>query len=222
MNWTGTRWSGLMETVWLQPAAEGSLKERYRLRIEQGVQRATSEIYVLQADISAGKDTWPTVSSNPEREASMVDELSQYLADSTAIGSVSMLAQQAIDSSGRVNIEQPKGSEPYLKLDLPFVRAWASMDLAVQKAGFTVDDLNRSQMILYVNYSESEAEEDKGGWFSWLCWGSDEDAVSTDYLIKMREISSDSVVITIHRPDDAPMQEGEASRLLKLIKKYLS
>ena len=211
--------NGLLETVWMQPAKEGSLKERYRLRIEQGVQRGTCEVYVLQADLRAGKEEWPAVSSSPEREEIMTRELSQYLADSTALASVSMLAQQAIDSAGRVSIEQPKEGEPYLKLDLPFSRAWASMNLAVKKAGFTVDDLDRSQRLLYVNYTASNPDDDEGGFFS---WGSDDEPEGVDYLVKMEEISSDTVIITIIRPDDKPMQEGEAAQLLKLIKKYLA
>lgn len=211
--------NGLLETAWMQPAAEDSLKERYRLRIEQGVQRGTCEVYVLQADLRAGREEWPAVSSNSEREDIMTQELSQYLADSTAEASVSMLAQQAIDSAGRVSIEQPKEGEPYLKLDLPFSRAWASLNLAVKKAGFTLDDLDRSQRLVYVNYIAEDPDADEGGFFS---WGSDEEPEGVDYLIKMDEASSDSVIISIIRPDDEPMREGEAAELLKLIKKYLA
>ena len=211
--------SGLLETVWMQPSVKGSLKERYRLRIEQGVQRGTCEVYVLQADLRAGKDEWPAVSTDPEREKLMTQELSQYLADRTSAASVSMLAQQAIDSSGRVSIEQPNDGDPYLKLDLPFSRAWASLNLSAKKAGFTVDDLDRSQRLLYVNYIAADADEDEDGFFS---WGSDEPPEGIDYLVKMQEISSETVIITVIRADDEPMQEGEAAHLLKLIKKYLA
>lgn len=214
--------NGLLETVWLQPATEDVLKERYRLRIEQGVQRGTSEVYVLQADLRAGKEEWPATSTNPEREQIMIEELSQYLADSTAAASVSMLAQQAIDSSGRVSIEQPKEGEPYLKLDLPFSRAWASVGLAVKKAGFTVDDLDRSQRLLYVNYIEIDPEADEGGFFFGWFGGGGEELEGIDYLVKMQEISSETVIITVHSPEGEPMPEGEAAKLLKLIKKYLA
>lgn len=214
--------NGILETAWLQPAGTDSLKERYRLRIEQGVQRGTSEVYVLQADLTAGTDQWPLQSSKPERERVMVEELAQYLADSAAGASVSMLAQQAIDSSGRVTIQQPRQGEPYLNLRLPFDRAWASLKLAVEKAGFTVEDLNRSQRILYVNYIETDPEEDKGGWFSWLFGGSDDEPVGVDYLVKMRVVSEETVIITIHRADEQPFKDGEAAKLLKLIKKYLT
>ena len=62
-------------------------------------------------------------------------------------------------------------------------------------------------------------DEDEGEFFY---WGSEDEPEGIDYLIKMQEISSETVIITIIRPDDMPMQEGEAAHLLKLIKKYLA
>ncbi len=212
--------TGIMETVWMQPAAEGTLKERYRLRIEQGVQRGTSEVYVLQANITAGEQQWPSSSSNPEREATMVKELSQYLADSVAVASVSMLAEQAIDSSGKVSIEQPQDGAPYLKLDLSFARAWASLGLALNKAKFTIDDLDRSQKLYYVNYVEV-SDDDDGGFFNWF-GGDDEEPAGVDYLIKMHDVTDESVIITIQKEGDEPLPEGEDTRLLQLIKRYLA
>ncbi len=216
---------GILETGWLQPQGEDALRERYRLRIEQGIQRGTSEVYVLQADIRAGRDQWPDSSSDPEREKVMVQELAQYLADSQAAAAVSMLAEQAIESTGRVTLKESQQSQPYLQLRLPFPRAWASVHSALEKAGYSVEDLNRDQRTFYLKYTESKDEDEKeAGFFSRLFGGGDEQPATTRYLLHVRESDNkpETVTITIERESGEGMAQEEAKRQLKNIKIHLS
>jgi outer membrane protein assembly factor BamC len=213
---------GLLETDWITPALEGAVRERYQLRIEQGVQRETSEIYVLQASLAAGLEDWPDQSSDKQRETLLSDELAQFLANSPA-AAVSMLAQQTIDSSGKVTIEEYSGAQPYIKLQLPFSRAWASLRRALTKAGYQIDDLDRSQRLFYVNYSEQQASGEESGFFASLFGGDDE--VSTDavaYLVKVKESDSESVEITIEVQEPDAVGAVEPKTLLKLIKRHIS
>lgn len=215
--------NGILETTWFQPSGEGTLKERFRFRIDQGVQRGSSEVYILQADVRAGEDEWPETSSNTTREAIMIKEISQYLADNRTAGSVSMLAQQAIDSSGRVTLEQEKGAEPYIHLKLPFFRAWASLGRSIRKAGFQIDDLDRSRRVYFVHFGGDVIDEaDEPGWFG--RWFGDDEAKEEGmaYFIRVQERDSLQVTITVERQSGESMEEGEADKLLKLIKRHLS
>ena len=213
--------NGVLETTWIQPAEAELAKERYRLRIVQGVQRGSSEVYVLQMSEGEGSE-WPKLSANIERENLMIQQLSQFLADTAIEGSVSMLAQQAIDSSGRVTIEQLQGSESFIRLELPLFRAWASLGLAIEKSGFELEDLDVSQHYYYVRYKHVKKEEDEG-WFSGWFGRDEKDTVpGVAYLIHMKEKSAERVEITIEKQGDEVFEEGELSTLLKLIKKHLS
>lgn len=214
--------SGILETAWLQPQGEGMLKERYRLRIDQGVQRGTSEVYVLQADLRDGLEGWPQRSTNSEREQLMTQELAQYLADSAAAAAVSMLAQQAIESSGRLSLIETDEHEFFLKLDLPFSRAWAGVGLALEKAGFTVDDKNREQRVYYLHYVDTEESDDKPGFFSRLFGGRGKDELGKPYLLYIRETDGESVLISIRDKKDKVLDAEETKKRLKLIKKHLS
>lgn len=215
--------SGILETGWLQPKGDGLLKERYQLRIEQGIQRGTSEVYVLQADLRAGTDQWPKHSSNKKREKLMTKELAQYLADSAAAAAVSMLAQQAIDSSGRVALREDANEQPYLRLQLPFPRAWASVERALEKAGFTVDDLNREQRTYYLHYKDKDNEDDEPGFFSSLFGGDNKDDKGTPYLLYVKESDAGTVHISIAPQEkDQKLDKKEAKKLLQLIKIHLS
>lgn len=215
--------NGIIETQWIQPALEGVPKERYQLRIEQGVQRDTSEVYVLQADISTGTGDWPTDSSNDEREELLTTELAQYLANSADAAAVSMLAQQTINSSGRVNITENAEKKPSINLQLPFPRAWASLRSALDKAGYRIDDLDRSKHLYFVSYSEQHANDEKPGFFASLFTGSGEKpSDGIDYLINVKELDEKSVEVTIKRQDDTVMEKTETEKLLRLIKRHIS
>src|SRR5262249_29836314 len=152
------------------PKAEGVSRERYRFRIEQGVQRGSSEVYVLQQAELAG-DTWPATSSNSARESEMIKALAQFIADNGSTGAVSMLAQRGIESKGKVFLNKPVGQRPYLSLDLPFDRSWASLTLALPKAGFTVDDLNRNEREFWLRFTPPIDPADKPGmWSRFWTW----------------------------------------------------
>lgn len=217
--------SGIIETGWLQPSGEDQLRERYRLRIDQGVQRGTSEVYVLQADIRAGTDNWPQQSSNDERATIMTKELAQYLADSSAAAAVSMLAQQAIDSSGKITLEEDDQSQVFIRLSLPFSRAWASVGRSLEKAGYHVDDLNRSEQTYFVHYQEKHQRDKKKGFISRLfSWGGSDKKSDkgTPYLVKLSQQSNDTVIITIERQSGEAMAKSESEQLLKLIKRHMA
>jgi outer membrane protein assembly factor BamC len=218
--------SGIIETSWLQPSGEGALRERYRLHIDQGVQRGTSEIYVLQADIRAGEEQWPASSSNDERAKVMTTELAQYLADSTAAAAVSMLAQQALDSSGKITLEEDASQNAFIRLKLPFSRAWASVGRSLEKSGYTVDDLNRSEQVYYVHYQQNKDKKQKKGFFSRMFSWSSSDKENTDkgvpYLIKVSSMDDQSVAISIQRQSGKAMTKAETEQLLKQIKRNIA
>lgn len=212
---------GEMETAWIQPVDGELPKERYQLSIEQGVQRGSSEVRVKQMTIEAGQN-WPDESSNKAREDSLVSQLSQFLADAAIDSSVSMLAEQAIDASGRVSIEQEQGRDPYILLKLPEYRAWASLGLALNKAGYVQDDLDATQQLYYVHYDHIDEEEDEG-WFSgWFGGDEGPEANRVDYYVRMKQRDSQFMEITIELQSGEPMAEGEADTLLKMIKRHLT
>lgn len=237
--------AGVIETGWLQPSGATETRERYRFRIEQGVQRNSSEIFILQSQLGDG---WPERSTHPDREAEMLEALAQYIADSGSTGSVSMLAQRALDARGRVFLER-RGQQPMLRLDLPFERGWASLDAALPKAGFVVDDRNREARQFWVHYAPAEAaaddgedEGDKRGWFGSLWHGlfgsddADEEEAGgpeASYLVTVTSSGApsgtpseasgrDQLRIGIARQDGGELTPSQAEALLLRIKSKLS
>ncbi|MET0378697.1 MAG: outer membrane protein assembly factor BamC [Spongiibacteraceae bacterium] len=221
---------GIIETGWLQPAT-GTGRERYRFRIEQGVQRGSSEVYIVQADANAGENTWPTTSSNAQREADMMKALAQFVADNGSTGAVSMLAQQGINAQGKVFLERQAGQPLRLRLALSFERAWASLETGLPKAGFAIDDRNRSERQVWIRYDPAEVDdgEDKGFFASiwdWIFSGDDNDGDvfedrKTVYTVTVQDGGNNDQLITIDRQDGAELAAGSREKLLNAIKSHL-
>jgi len=211
-------WAGMMETGWLT-LEERPLQSRFRFRMEQGVQRGTSELHILQMNQSAEERDWPARSDDAQLAADMLRAVAQYLVDSADTAPVSMIAEQGISSSGKITMQEATEGYTYIRLELPYDRAWASLGRALQKSYFEVTDRDRSQGLYYATFLGPESDEEDG-WMDWL-WDSDEahPMAGQVFLVTMAR-ESDGVVTIRLRPEDetAPYDKREEQGLLALIK----
>jgi len=217
---------GLLETSWLQRTGEDAPKdrERYLFTIDQGVQRNSSEVHIVQYQMPLALELpetldWPADSTNKEREEWMVNELAQHLANTDGRGSVSLLAQ-GIGSASKVTLGRDKRGEPAITLGLPFNRAWASVGQALNKAEFNVLDLDRSSGKYYVSY-QPDVEQEKPGFFARLFGAESQQANKEDYLLIVSDLG-ESVEIKIAGMEAQAIDSKKARSLLERIKGYLS
>ncbi|MFT5603473.1 MAG: outer membrane protein assembly factor BamC [Paracoccaceae bacterium] len=207
--------NGIIETSWVQPKIEDQARERYRFRIEQGVQRGTSEIYVLQSMVDTVDGRWPSDSAGTGREQQMTMALAQYLADSEAASSVSMLAERNVEAGGRIFLVG--GTKHYVKLLLPFDRAWASLANAIEKSGFVIDDRNRTEGRYWISVTKEGSESQ---WFRRFV--KDMDTDSESFIVEMKAQTDAEMHITV-LPQEARDDSKEVlERVLKQIKGFIS
>ncbi|MEZ5571926.1 MAG: outer membrane protein assembly factor BamC [Halioglobus sp.] len=211
--------AGIMESNWL--TVEGQpLSSRFQFRIDQGVQRGTSELHVLQMTQAADTAPWPTKSDDPAQAAQMLQAVAQFLANSSDSAPVSMIAEQGIRAGGKITlVEAPEGYS-YLRLELPFDRAWASLGLALEKSGFEITDKNRSSGVYYVRYLGQAATEGEKSWWSSL-WNSDNanPVVGQSFDVSMQSLPDNAVGIRLSPQDQTiSFENREDQDLLAVIK----
>ncbi len=208
--------AGLIETGWFQ-GRDARMSERFQFRIEQGVQRNTSELHVLQQYQAGDTNSWPEASGDAERSSEMLLAVAQYIANSAETAPVSMMAQQAMGEGGKVTLQEDATGQPFIRLSLPFYRAWASVDRGLRESSFTIRDLDRSSGLFYVRFVPPEEDD---GWFGWLFGGDEEDDLLTqqDYVVKVAEENPDQVRIDMTREDGVAMERGQTQQLLGLLK----
>jgi len=210
--------AGIMESNWV--TVEGQpLASRFRFRMEQGVQRGTSELHVLQMNQSGGATEWPAQSDDPAQAAQMLKAIAQFMADSADSAPVSMIAEQGISAGGKITMQQAPEGYTYLRLELPFDRAWASLGRALEKSSFEITDRDRSGGVYYVRFLGLAAAKEQGWWAS--LWNSDDAQALAGqvFLVSMRTLPESAVTIRLRPQDEGiPFDKREEQELLIMIK----
>ena len=215
--------AGIIESAWVdlegQPVAS-----RFRFRIDQGVQRGTSELHVLQMNRGGDVDAWPADSDNLSLENEMLRALAQFIANSADSTPVSMVAEQAISTVGKIAIQEGPGGDIYIRLSLPYDRAWASVGRAVEESSFEITDRDRSAGNYYARFLGPESEEEDG-WFDWLLDSDSEHPLAGKrFVISVESLDDRDVAIRVkpQEPEagEEPLvvEKRDEQALLALIK----
>lgn len=202
---------------------------RVRVRIEPGVQRNTSEVFVVSAERPAGSTAdvaFTEKSVNSSLDAALLDEMLVSMARSTEQGgSVSLLAAQDYDTPSRVSMTQDGNGNTILNLSSDFDRAWSGVGRSLETADVRVDDLNRSLGVYYVNLAEgSKANEEKPGFFGSL-FGSEPDKEELDaraerYQVRLTPVG-DSVQVSVEKDINTVAPDDVTRKILGLIQDNL-
>jgi outer membrane protein assembly factor BamC len=202
---------------------------RVRVRIEPGVQRNTSEIFVLSAERAAGSTAdvaFTTRSANSSLDAALLDEMLVSLARSAEQGgSVSLLAARDFDAPSRVSLSEDGNGNPVLNLGADFDRAWSGVGRSLEMADVRIDDLNRSLGVYYINLAEgAQKKGEEPGFFGKLFGGAPDkeeiDARAERYQVRLTPVG-DSVQVTVEKDLDTIAPADVARRILGLIQENL-
>lgn len=202
---------------------------RVRVRIEPGVQRNTSEIFVVSAERPAGSSAdvpFTTRSSNPSLDSALLDEMLVNLARSAEQGgSVSLLAARDFDAPNLVSLSEDGTGNPVLSLGADFDRAWSGVGRSLEMADVRVDDMNRSLGIYYINLAETASKaNEEPGFFSKL-FGSEPskeevEARAERYQVRLTPVG-DSVQVSVEKDINTVAPADVARRVLDIIQNNL-
>ncbi|QJI27785.1 outer membrane protein assembly factor BamC [Pseudomonas sp. ADAK18] len=235
--------TGEFTTAWQQPSelsatmakrlqaggVAGDGETRIRVRIEPGVQRNTSEVYVVSAQRPAGSTAdvdFTTRSVNTGVDSALVDEM---LASMSRIsekgGSVSLLAAGSFDTPSRVSLSEDGSGNVVLNLGEDLDRAWSSVGRALEKGQWRVEDINRSLGLYYINLAEkAEKKDEEPGFFSKL-FGSTptKEEVETRaerYQVRLSKVG-ESVQVTVEKNINTVAPAEVARKVLGVIQDNL-
>ncbi|TBU91911.1 outer membrane protein assembly factor BamC [Phytopseudomonas dryadis] len=208
---------------------DGSAETRVRVRIEPGVQRNTSEIFVVSAQRAAGSSAevaFTERGANQALDAALLDEMLASMSRSAEQGgSVSLLAGRDFDAPSRVTLSEDGNGNPVLNLSADFDRAWSGVGRSLEMADLRVDDINRSLGVYYVNLAEgAQRQDDKPGFFRRLFGGApDKDEIEARaerYQVRLTSVG-DSVQVTVEKDLNTIAPADVSRRLLGMIQENL-
>ncbi|PRB83855.1 outer membrane protein assembly factor BamC [Pseudomonas sp. MYb185] len=194
-------------------------EQRFRVRVEPGVQSGSSEVKVLHMQRAQGSDRaeWPTVSDNSNLERAVLAELETYLSQADGLDSAALSTVDEAPAARRSSLEQDGAGNPVLTLQTDFNRAWAAVGQALARADILVDDLNRSAGVYYVNPQQS-ASDSKPGFFGRLFGrGKQADnAQAQRTQIRLTPIGN-RIQVTVEDSIDTSSDSSQARELLRRI-----
>ncbi|GAB3382952.1 outer membrane protein assembly factor BamC [Azotobacter armeniacus] len=208
-----------------EQAAGGEI--RVRVRVEPGVQRNSSEIFVSSALRPAGSTAEDGLTGRGDAglDAALLDEMTASLARSAERGgSVSLLVARDFDAPSRVSLSADGNGNPFLNLDADFDRAWSSIGRALEMGNVRVDDINRSLGVYYINLAEKAEKDAKPGFLGRLL-GRGEDPEDVEaraerYQVRLTRVA-EGVQVTVEKDMNTFAPEEVARRVLSMLQEHL-
>jgi len=248
---------GVMKTDWLENRAEirkdfitrqlrkvvdglyaTSTRDQYRVRIEPGSARDTTEVYLthrgmeerlVRNTVGEGSTTvWEPAPSDPGKEAEMLRRLMLYLGVSSGEAN-RMLASGGSAAGGATAVSTGAGarlvsSGGASELVIPdeFRQAWRQTGLALDRTGFAVEDRDRSEGVFYVRYDDPNRDtgKKKGIGSRLAFWkGKDTDTVE-QYQVRL-EGGADETRVRVYDANGRRDTSATGERILSLLKDQL-
>ncbi|MDY6798755.1 MAG: outer membrane protein assembly factor BamC [Pseudomonadota bacterium] len=185
-------------------------------RVAPGVRRKTTEISVRQIQVETDPEELLPWSGDQAASAAdfvtqkqLLQDLSSFLQAREGNRSYSRAAL-GMTTEPLVRLETENEQPVAIRMDLDYGRAWTELNRAVQEAGFTVIDLDRSAG--YIQIDERSAEERSGGWFSWF---SDEEKPRHTATIRLATVDG-TLKVTSSMAEDSEGPDRSAQVLSEL------
>ena len=247
---------GVMKTDWLENRAEirkdfvtnvlrkvagglyaTSTRDQYRVRIDAGPSRGTSEVYLthrameerlVRNTVGEGATTiWEPARGDPGKEAEMLRRLMLYLGVSDrnaermlASGGSAPTSAARAGSAGARLVGESGGSA--LVIPEEFRRAWRQTGLALDRSGFAVEDRDRSAGVFFVRYDDPTKRQKKKGLLSKMAFwtsGDGPDGART-YQIRV-EGDGDQSRVSVYDEAGRRDRSETAEQILRLLKDQL-
>ena len=216
--------ANLVRQVW--GSAPRDVQTRFRVRIEPGVQRNSSEVFIDQAQRSADSTldaNWSENATTTATATELLSEFNTYLAQREKKGdSVSLLASKTFDTPKRVVVLDSGNGVKILRLDASFERAWSSVGRALNEAEIYVDDLNRSTGLYYIDLAQ-RVRPSEPGFFKRLFSSKKKkpETQSTErYILRLTAINQ-QVFVSVERDLDTLASAAVTERILEQVRSHL-
>ncbi len=236
--------AGVMETDWNENRAKLPLdiirntigkaldfmystpeRDKYRTRLEKGTVPGTTEIYIshrgmMEIFVTEGKDDtrWQPRPPDPDLEAEMLQRLMVRLGADTDRAKTLLATPAKTEERAKL-----AASGSLLTVNEPFDRTWRRVGLALDRAGFTVEDRDRNKGLYFVRYVDPEIDQTKAGnskgFLSKLMfWKNDkvDEAKAAQMRIAVKAEGNTSSV-QVQGRDGAIEKSDTAQKILKLL-----
>jgi outer membrane protein assembly factor BamC len=207
-------------------------RDKYRTRLEKGVEPGTTEIFVSNRAVeevftSSTQDTtkWVPLPADRELEAEMLNRMLVKLGAEqqqvAARAAAPVRAGQApAVSEARNAVLENAGAGPLVVND-SFDRAWRRVGLALDRVGFTVEDRDRSKGLFYVRYIDPDLDLKTGQGESFVdklkFWKPAPKSAQPQYRIHVTDAGASNSQVQVQNAQGSPEASSTGKKILTLL-----
>lgn len=230
--------AGVMETDWAENRAkiprdgvraligrvfegfyDSGERDRFRTRIERSA--TGTEIYIshhglqeVYTDRREEQTRWIVRPSDPQLEAEFLSRLMVRLGAPEEVARTALAAPVTRPDQARL-LGASNGTA--IEIDDGFDRAWRRVSVALDRAGFSVEDRNRPDGLYFVRYVDP-----KGGARAQTFWGrilssSTDAAEAQRYRLQLRQAATDKSVLVVQTATGEVDQSEVARQIAKVL-----
>jgi outer membrane protein assembly factor BamC len=230
--------TGIIETEWTnqqtaapsdgaRTATESTIytiptRDKYRVRFERGEKPGTTELYLTHqgAELSKQDDmlAWQLRPTNLEFENEMLKGLLVHFGiEQEKAGGVLAAPREIVR---RATLASDAQGAAIMHIDEDFARAWRRVELVLDRAGFQIEDRDRSNGVFYVVSREPLRdlnEEEQKGWFARWFGSKDEER---EYQIVLKD-EGEATNVYVRDKDGEKIDNEKAEPVLKQLHERL-
>jgi len=217
----------------LASASSTGLRDKFRVRVEQGRAPGTTEVTVshqglteevaIANGVNVIQTVWQPRPADTEMEAEVLAKLMVHF----GVDEQQAKGQVAVADPARAQLA--KGELLLLQDDLD--AAWRRVGQALDRTGVITEDRDRNAGILYVRYVDSSQAGKRKGIFSWLSRDTnnpaatpdskDNDVVSTDRFQIRLKAAATGISVKVFNVNGEPEESKTGERLLDVLYQQL-
>ncbi len=239
---------GVMKTDWLENRADipsgmltdlfrkvleglhsAATRDQFRVRLERGDAPGTTYLYLthrgmqeeLSKDVSGDTENtvWVPRPSDPGLEAEMLRRIMLYLG-LTEAQSKQLMAQAEERKALQSELLKTR-SGVALEVQADRDRAWRLVGIALERAGFEVQDRDRDQGVYFVKYDDPMKEKDQGFFSKLAFWREDKIDSEAEYRIHLSPDGEERTRVTVEDAQGRADHSDTAERILTLVHEHI-
>ena len=166
------------------------------MKIEHGIRQASSEIFLSHL-IKNTDNNWIRVPVEDNLEDDVLRDALDFLSDAPSTGGTSLVALN-LNLGQKAVLKQSEDGSNFIEMNLEFPRAWAAVDRALKEALITVNDLDRTNGVFFVSFTQKEEEG-----FVKRLFKRNKNTKNPDFKIYVKKIGQNKCTITVDSASEA-------------------
>ena len=128
---------------------------KYRFKVEHGIRQASTELFFTE--LVKQENDWAILDNDNSEADEFLRKLLDYFSSATVSQGTSLVALN-LNQGRKSEVINTNDGKSYIKLSIGFARTWAALNRALKDAAINVNDLNREEGYVLINYGLPEEE----------------------------------------------------------------